>query len=65
MPKDHSNKVTKRSKKPDISDYGVKVRYIPLEEEAENQRLKELCHLLYLEMIEDLTKYTDIDLTSV
>jgi hypothetical protein len=56
MPKDHSKKVTQRSKKPDISDYGVKVRYIPLEEEAENQRLKELCHLLYLEMIEDLTK---------
>lgn len=49
-------KKIKRSNKPDISDYGVKVKYIPLEEEAENQRLKQLCHLLYLEMIEDLKK---------
>jgi hypothetical protein len=43
-----------RPKKPDISDYGIEIKYIPLDEEAERQRLKQLCYLLYLEIIENV-----------
>lgn len=53
------------SKKPDISDYGIEIKYIPLDEHEENQRLRQLCFLLFQDTIEEIKENTDINLTSV
>lgn len=53
------------SKKPDISDYDVEINYIALEEHQENQRLRQLCFLLFQEALEEMKNKSDINLTSV
>lgn len=53
------------NKKPDISDYEIKLKYIPLEEAEENQRLRQLCFLLFQEVLNELQGNTEKDLTSV
>lgn len=54
MAEPKKNKTQERVKKPDIDLFDVKVRYITLEEQEENQRLRQLCFLLFQEVIEDL-----------
>lgn len=56
MSEPKKNKTQERVKKPDIDLFDVRVRYIPLEEQEENQRLRQLCFLLFQEVIEDLQK---------
>ena len=59
MPAKRLKKELTREKKADISDYEIQIRYIPLPEEEENQRIRQLCFLLYQETIEDLRKSSD------
>ena len=58
-------KVTQNLNRPDIADYDIEIRYIPLDEKEENQRIRQLCYLLFQEIMEDLQKSNDICLTSV